>query len=352
MNILLICCFTRQILKVIAVVLVGFVYTLTTTTFSVMALRQAQGAIVASSSGSKASVSQLAAGPPPKPFSDQTVDLFWTGSVFFGIASILATRSSIQLATPIRTVFLGFATVAAYTWGSRLPRGFTKVVHPLVTSSVAVLLLIQFVGVLTGSTFLEVLASYKVGTLDPMKTGAGDILLYLLGPSVVSFAISMYSRRTLLKRNFPVVFLAMFVSSVGGLFGTAAFVRAISLGGSDGAMVRLSVLSRNVTTALAMMVTSMLGGDISIAASVVVLTGIIGATYGKSLLTSMGVTDPVCRGLGIGASSQGLGVAAIADEPDAFPFAAISMVLTAMCATTLVSVPAVKKTLIELATGG
>jgi len=93
------------------------------------------------------------------------------------------------------------------------------------------------------------------------------------------------------------------------------------------------------------------GGDISIAASVVVMTGVLGATYGKTLLTAMGVVDPVCRGLGIGASSQGLGVASISDEPDAFPFAAISMVLTAMCSTTLASFPAIKDNLISLATG-
>ena len=219
------------------------------------------------------------------------------------------------------------------------------------TSCVILLLLAQLLGMATGSSFLDVLRTYKVGSLDPMKTGAGDVLLYLLGPSVVSFAISMYSRRTLLRSNFLVVIFAMLVSSVGGLFGTAAFVRAISLGGKDGAVVRLSVLSRNVTTALAMALTQMIGGDISIAASVVVMTGILGATYGKTLLTSMGVCDPVCRGLGIGSSSQGLGVASISDEPDAFPFAAISMVLTAMCATTLASIPSIRETLINLATG-
>jgi putative effector of murein hydrolase len=95
----------------------------------------------------------------------------------------------------------------------------------------------------------------------------------------------------------------------------------------------------------------MLGGDISIAASVVCLTGIVGATYGKQLLNYMQVTNPIARGLGIGSSSQGLGVASIADEPDAFPFAAVSMVLNAICATTLVSIPAVKNALIKLATG-
>jgi putative effector of murein hydrolase len=83
----------------------------------------------------------------------------------------------------------------------------------------------------------------------------------------------------------------------------------------------------------------------------VVMTGILGATYGKTMLDAFGIVDPVCRGLGIGGSSQGLGVASLSSEPEAFPFAAISMVLTAMFATTLVSFPAVRDSLISLATG-
>jgi putative effector of murein hydrolase len=144
----------------------------------------------------------------------------------------------------------------------------------------------------------------------------------------------------------------MLVSSVGGAFGTAFFVRLLQIGGRGGGkLVRLSLIARNVTTALAMAITTVLGGDISIAASVVVLSGILGATYGRSILDAMGVKDPIARGLGIGGSAQGLGVASLVSEPDAFPFAAISMVLTAVCFTTLVSIPAVKDELIRIATG-
>jgi hypothetical protein len=38
-------------------------------------------------------------------------------------------------------------------------------------------------------------------------------------------------------------------------------------------------------------------------------------------------------------------------EPDAFPFSAIGMILTAVFATTLASIPAVKELLINIATG-
>ena len=292
--------------------------------------------------------------PPRKPFSDAQWQFCLAGTLAAGVASVVASKTEFEYAGPIQALFLGFGTVASYIWGARLPSAFVSAVHPLVSSSVIVLALVQLLSAVTGQEFKTVLSTYKTGTLDPLKAGPADYCFYILGPSVVSFAVSMYGRKNLLFSNLPMVLTACLLSSVGGLFSTAVLVRALMIGGASGAgssVLRLSCLSRNVTTALALAVTDILGGDLSIAAAVVCITGILGASYGKRLLQAMGVTDPICRGLGIGSSSQGLGVAAMADEPDAFPFAAISMVLTAIAATTLVSFPAAKDALIRVATG-
>ena len=329
----------------------GFLFTLSSVAFSVLFLRKAAGTAINAPSIAKLTTTKSAA-PAVKPFKEETLQMLLTASVVTGAISIAASRLGNEYATPLNTLFMGFSTVAAYVWGyCSLPAAFTKIVHPLIIGTFLTLGVTQLSGWATGTTFLDMLKTYKVGSLDITKAGAGDILLHMLGPAVISFAVSMYSRKKLLKENLFVVLIAVLVSSVGGLFGTAAFVRAIQLGGTNGALVRLSVLSRNVTTALAMAITSILGGDISIATSVVISTGITGATYGRSILTAMGIHDPVSRGLAIGASSQGLGVASVISEPDAFPFAAMSMVLTAMFATTLVSIPAVKDALVKLATG-
>ena len=330
-----------------AVALLGFVYTLSSVGFSVLFLRKAAGTIV-----SAPVVTKSLSAPAARPFRAETRDMLLKASVLTGAISIAATRLGNDYATPLNTLFMGCATIAAYVWGaSSLPEAFTKIVHPLVIGTFLTMVVTRLSGLATGRTFLDTLRTYKVGSLNVMKVGAGDILLHMLGPAVISFAISMYSRKKLLKENLFVVAIAVLVSSAGGLFGTAAFVRAIQLGGMNGALVRLSVLSRNITTALASAITSILGGDISIATSVVIFTGITGATYGRSILTAMGIHDPVSRGLAVGASAQGLGVASMIGEPDAFPFAAMSMVLTAVSATTLVSIPAVKEALVKLATG-
>ncbi len=349
---------TLDLFKVLSLIVLGFGFTMTTTSFLVLGIRSAQGLVKSQvvveppTNVRKRNVAATAVAPPPpppKPFTVDTFNFFLQGTVLSGAISMAASRRSSSYATPLSTVFMMFGTIFSYVFGARLPTNFTKIVHPLVTATAGTLALTQLNALVTGSTFEKVLKTYKAGSLSPRKAGAGDLFLFLLGPAVGCLAIPMYSRRKIMAENLPVVILAMLCSSVGGLFGTAWYVRLLSVGAS--AAVRLSLLTRNVTTGLAIVITQMLEGDIAIAASVVVLTGIFAATVGRDILNFLKIDDPVSRGLGMGAAGQGLGVAAMMPEKEAFPFAAINMVLTAICASALVSIPAVKECLTNIVRG-
>ena len=151
-----------------------------------------------------------------------------------------------------------------------------------------------------------------------------------------------------MRENIPEVGVSTLVSSFGGLYGTAAAVRLLGIANPT---IRLSLLSRNITSPLAMAIAGILGADVSLAVTIVVLTGLFGANFGASILDAAGIKDAVARGLGIGAAAHGLGTAAFANEKDSFPFAAIAMALTASACTVLVSVPVVKNTVLKLALG-
>mmetsp|Transcript_51017 Transcript_51017/g.143390 ORF Transcript_51017/g.143390 Transcript_51017/m.143390 type:complete len:427 (-) Transcript_51017:190-1470(-) len=353
-----------EVFKFVSVAVIGLFYSMLTTAYTVLFLRKAQGKI-------------LPPTPPPplasrlqkylpsstptlattttatKAYRDETMSFLFRATVVSGIISIFATQAGNEFATPVQTIFFTFATFASYVWGARLPSTITKIVHPLILSAMITLGVIQGTSWATNTDdFLTVLKTYKVGTYSLLQMGAGDVCMFLLGPSVVSFAISMFSRRQLLKDNLAIVLLSAVVSSVGGLFGTAGFVRILQLGGKmGGGMIRLSTLARNVTTALAIACTNVLQGDVSLSILIVLITGVLGATFGRTLLDVLGIRDPVTRGLAVGAAAQGLGVTSMMPEPDAFPFAAMSMILTAISATVLVSIPPVKDALVSLCQG-
>ena len=312
--------------------------------------------VVAAPPSTKKNKNKSAIVAAPKPFGDATMGLLLKISIVTGIANLVTQRSSslstASWATPLQTLFFFALTFTNYVSAARLPTAFTKAVHPLLTSTGMTWAFLYVYGIATGTgaDFIESIKTYKTGSLAWNVAGAGDYLLFCLGPSVVSFAVSMYSRKKLLLENIMIVVAAMLISSVGGLFGTAAFGRLIQLGGSSGnaLMIRLSLLARNITTSLAIPVTQLLGGDIAIAVVVVVLTGIIGAQYGKKLLDLANIQDPITRGLAVGSAAQGLGVSSMVDEADAFPFAAMAMALTAVAGTILVAIPQVKDAVVSV----
>ena len=78
------------------------------------------------------------------------------------------------------------------------------------------------------------------------------------------------------------------------------------------------------------------------------LIGIFGVSAGAATMNKLGIADPLARGLAMGAGAQGVGVASMANEKDAFPFAAINMVMTAVLGTVLISIPVVRDQVIKI----
>mmetsp|Transcript_12869 Transcript_12869/g.19845 ORF Transcript_12869/g.19845 Transcript_12869/m.19845 type:complete len:525 (+) Transcript_12869:64-1638(+) len=342
-----------EILKLFTVIIGGFFFTLFTTAWSVLGIRRLMGGNETTSGDVPATETvapvKAATNPPPKPFSEKLLKTLTTLAGVSGIAAVGAIKkSATQLITPLQSSFLLFTTLSTFVFGANLPKSFTKTVHPLITCSSLTWVASTLMASLTGRTFIDVIKSYKAGTLAPLSTGAGDVLLFLLGPAVVALACQMYGRKKLMRENIKEVGVSTIVSSLGGLYGTAAAVRLLGIGNTS---IRLSLLSRNITSPLAMAIAAILGADVSLAVTIVVLTGLFGANFGASILDAFGIKDAVARGLGIGAAAHGLGTAAFANEKDAFPFAAIAMALTASACTVLVSIPAVKKSVLSLALG-
>jgi len=341
------------LLKVLAVVVGGFYFSLFSTAYSVMGINRLVRGPKKENKKQDATpeVTTTTKVKTPKAFSDSTFSFLRASSILTGIISTLVSRSAASplLKTPFQAIFFLFTTLATFCLGARLPSPIPKIIHPLVTCT-SLTWLTAFVTskLVPTQSFTLLLQAYKTGTSCPVHMGAGDVLLFLLGPAVVALACQMYDRKKLMRENIPEVATAITTSSFGGLFGTAFVVKLLNL---TSPIVRTSLLSRNITSPLAMAIAKIMGADPSLAVTLVVVTGLWGANFGAASLDAVGIDNPVARGLGIGAAAHGLGTAAFKDEKDAFPFAAIGMALTASACTVLVSVPFIKKTLVQIALG-
>lgn len=128
---------------------------------------------------------------------------------------------------------------------------------------------------------------------------------FLLGPATVALAVPLYNQFHQVRRSAKAMLAALAVGSL-----TAAG-SAVALGWLFGASERtlLSLAPKSVTTPIAMGIAEQLGGLPSLTAVFVILSGIVGATLGSSLLNLIRVTDWRARGFGMGVAAHGIGTA-------------------------------------------
>lgn len=133
----------------------------------------------------------------------------------------------------------------------------------------------------------------------------GDLILFLLGPSVVALAIPLYQRREQIwQRRAPILF-GVFAGSLASIISASGL--AWLLGGSR--EIVLSLAPKSVTTPIAISIVEKIGGIAPLTAALVVLTGCLGAVCGPEFCRLIGITSPVATGLAVGTASHGIGTA-------------------------------------------
>lgn len=132
-----------------------------------------------------------------------------------------------------------------------------------------------------------------------------DFINFLLGPSVVALGYLLYEQINLLKQNTTSILVSIFIGSVVGI--TSVIVLA-KLTGADDVLV-YSISSKSVTTPIAMSISSQYGGNVSLTAIIVVISGIYGSIVGPYVLKFLHIESRVAVGLSLGASSHGIGTA-------------------------------------------
>jgi predicted murein hydrolase (TIGR00659 family) len=135
----------------------------------------------------------------------------------------------------------------------------------------------------------------------------GDVLTWLLGPATVALAVPMYRHGVHLKRSLPTLALIVLAGSVVGM--VTAGVTAWLLGAP--LPVVMSTVPKSVTTPIAIEVCRELKGIPQITIALVILAGVLGASFGPPLLRLAGVRDDRAIGAAIGSASHGVGTASL-----------------------------------------
>ncbi|WP_209425301.1 LrgB family protein [Pararhodobacter sp. SW119] len=177
------------------------------------------------------------------------------------------------------------------------------------------------------AVILLALTLWGTGTPYAVYFEGAQFVHFLLGPATVALAVPLYQEGARLKRAILPVLAGLAVGSVVAVVSALWIARALGV-----APETLAALAPKSTTApVAIGIAQSLGGSPTLAAVLVLLTGIIGAIVATPLLNALGVRDWRARGLATGVAAHGIGTArALQVHPQAGAFAGIGMGLNAI----------------------
>ncbi len=126
---------------------------------------------------------------------------------------------------------------------------------------------------------------------------------FLLGPATVALAVPLWHNRRDVARALLPLLAALLAGAV------TAVVSAVGIAWAFGAppSVLASIAPKSVTAAIAMGVARGLGGDPALAATLVIITGILGSMIAGPVLAGLGVRGPAARGFAMGLAAHGMG---------------------------------------------
>ncbi len=177
------------------------------------------------------------------------------------------------------------------------------------------------------AVILLALTLWVTGTPYPVYFEGAQFVHFLLGPATVALAVPLYQQRRRIRRAALPVLAGLAAGSV------VAIVSALWIAGALGVErdVLAALAPKSTTAPVAIGIAESLGGSPTLAAVLVLLTGIVGAVMVTPLFNAIGITDWRARGLAVGVAAHGIGTArAMQVHPTAGAFAGIGMGLNAI----------------------
>lgn len=210
-----------------------------------------------------------------------------------------------------------FLTIFAYIFSLKVNHilGRRVWLHPILLSSALVLIFIILLG----------------HAVTPYTQDVA-LLTWLLGPATCALAIPIFRHLRLIQQAGIKVILVIFLGGVLGPFITW-FILYLFVSPQ---WLQLSVLTKSITTPLAIDTTRLIGGNPSIAAGIVIVTGLMGVLLSRPIFNLLKITHSRAQGLALGTTSHAIGTAhAVSLGEQATAFATVALCINGITTATL-----------------
>lgn len=201
------------------------------------------------------------------------------------------------------------ATLISF-WGARklyLRAGMSPLLQPILVGSALMISLLIVMDISYQSYFESV-----------------QLIHWFLAPSIVGLAIPLFYESRAMRDKLKAIITLV---CLGGVL-TVSFAVAILWIFGASASSMLAMLTKSVTTAVAVLVSEETGAIASLAAGFVMITGVVGAVIGPYVFRQMKVEDDEQKGLALGLSAHAIGtVKAFEISPKCGAYSILAMII-------------------------
>lgn len=184
---------------------------------------------------------------------------------------------------------------------------FFGVVISLITYGIGVLLKEKFRLAIFNPLLVSIVLTIcilKFGRIDYDKYYDGaKYLSYLLTPATVCLAIPLYEQFQMLKDNWKAICSGIFSGVLINLICIYIMAKLFKLNHVE----YVTLLTKSITTAIGMSVSEELGGTVTIAVAVIIITGVLGNIIAQSLFKVLKIDESVAKGIALGTASHAIG---------------------------------------------
>ena len=204
------------------------------------------------------------------------------------------------------------AFLVARSLQARRPSSLT---HPLLTSSMAIIVILKLLGV----------------DYDAYNRG-GQLISFFLGPATVALAVPLYRQSTKIRRQKALILGSCTAGALVAMVVAGGVIKVLS----DDTHLVLSMIPKSVTTPIAMEISRIIGGVPTLTSVFVVITGLLGAMFGPEILAMANITSPEAVGLALGTAAHGIGTGrALQEWEEQGAYSGLAMGLAGLIVTIL-----------------
>lgn len=135
---------------------------------------------------------------------------------------------------------------------------------------------------------------------------SAQYLSKLLGPATVAFAVPIYKHLPLILKNLRIIFISLFVGVIVAFSSSYILATVVAL---DKDLI-YSLVPRSITTPIAMDISTLLGGEPTLTAIFVIITGLAGSVFGPYIIRLLAIRSSAAKGLMLGMGAHGAGTSA------------------------------------------